>query len=45
MIADKYFYPINKNSSMNTPADSFPCKYFEDIENLAEEILIKYYHI
>ena len=44
MIAYKYFRPIDKNCSMYTPTDLFPCKYFEDIENLAEEILIKYYY-
>ena len=43
MIASKYFLPINKNCSMYLPIDVFPCKYFEDIENLVEEILVKYY--
>lgn len=43
MIAGKYFLPIDKNCSMYSSIDVFPCKYFEDIENLVEEILVKYY--
>lgn len=43
MIAGKYFLPIDKNCSMYLPIDVFPCEYFEDIENLVEEILVKYY--
>lgn len=45
MIASKHFYWENKHGQMYTSPDIFPYKYFHHTEELAEEILIKYYHI